>query len=130
MDPRRLISTCTIAACIATSSPSSPGYYAPPLSTPLIPRRRHERSTPPPLPPSSMPSVFLDIKGGMPTVSQSSAELTSDVRLTVVCQPILPPSDGRSLDDVLNGRRSRRPNRRRACCPLNYAYSKCRCDVG
>jgi len=39
---------------------SSPGYYVPPLSTPLIPRRRHERSTPPPLPPSSMPSVFLD----------------------------------------------------------------------
>ena len=72
MGPRRLISTCNIVACIATSSPSSPGYYAPPLSTPLIPRRRHERSTPPPLPPSSMPSVFLDIKGGMPTVSQSS----------------------------------------------------------
>ena len=71
MSPRRLISTCNIAACIATSSPSSPGYYAPPLSTPLIHRRRHERSTPPPLPPSSMPSVFLDIKGGMPTVSQS-----------------------------------------------------------
>ena len=63
--------TCNIAACIATSSPSSPRHYAPPLSTPLIPRRRHERSTPPPLPPSSMPSVFLDIKGGMPTVSQS-----------------------------------------------------------
>ena len=38
MGPRRLISTCNIAACIATSSPSSPGYYAPPLSTPLIPR--------------------------------------------------------------------------------------------
>jgi len=73
LGPRRLISTCNIAACIATSSPSSPGYYAPPLSTPLIPRRRHERSTPPPLPPSSMPSVFLDIKGGMPTVSQSLA---------------------------------------------------------
>ena len=71
MGPRRLISTCNIAACIATSSPSSPGYYAPPSSTPIIPRRRHERSTPPPLPPSSMPSVFLDIKGGMPTVSQS-----------------------------------------------------------
>ena len=51
------------------SSPSSPGYYAPPLSTPLIPRRRHERSTPPPLPSSSMPSVFLDIKGGMPTLT-------------------------------------------------------------
>ena len=64
-------STCNIAACIATSSPSSPAYYAPPLSTPLIPRRRHQRSTAPPLPPSSMPSVFLDIKGGMPTVSQS-----------------------------------------------------------
>jgi len=64
-------STCNIAACIATSSFSSPGYYAPPLSTPLIPRRRHERSTAPPLPLSSMPSVFLDIKGGMPTVSQS-----------------------------------------------------------
>ena len=64
-------STRNIAACIATSSPSSRGYYAPPLSTPLIPRRRHERSTPPPLPPSSMPSVFLHIKGGMRTVSQS-----------------------------------------------------------
>ena len=63
-------STCNIAACTATSSPSSPGYYAPPLSTPLIPRRRHERSTAPPLPPSTMPSVFLDIKAGMPTVSQ------------------------------------------------------------
>jgi len=62
-------STCNIAACIATSSLSSPGYYARPLSTPLIPRRRHERSTPPPLPQSSMPSVFLDIKGGMCTVS-------------------------------------------------------------
>jgi len=67
-------STCNIAGCIATSSPSSPRYYAPPLSTPLIPRRRHERSTAPPLPPSSMPSVFLDIKGGMPTVSQSSGQ--------------------------------------------------------
>jgi len=64
-------STCNIAACIATSSTSCPGYYAPPLSTPLIPRRRHERSTAPPLLPSSMPSVFLDIKVGMPTVSQS-----------------------------------------------------------
>ena len=30
-------STCNIAVCIATSSPSSPGYYAPPLSTPLTP---------------------------------------------------------------------------------------------
>ena len=30
-------STCNIAVCIATSSPSSPGYYAPPLSTPFFP---------------------------------------------------------------------------------------------
>ena len=73
-------STCNIAACIATSSPSSPAYYAPPLSTPLIPRRRHERSTAPPLPSSSMPSVFLDINDGMPTVSQSLATTIKSIR--------------------------------------------------
>jgi len=81
-------STCNIAACIATSSPSSAGYYVPPLSTPLIPRRRHERSTAPPLPPSSMPSVFLDIKGLLshnhsnlgPLTPQSDALTTRPLR--------------------------------------------------
>jgi len=51
----------TASVSDVSSSPSSPGCSA------LI----HTFNTPTPLPPSSMPSVFLGIKGGMRTVSSS-----------------------------------------------------------